>query len=1045
MGETVGKTGSLAEMQRLMELQRQAQLAAEQQRLAAQQQRQADPQPAAETPAAQPAAVDTLDKTTFVDNVRVNEDGLSKAELEKAFDQYAGEDKQLSNEEFEQFFLDTVTRPSASEQASKPLDDTEVAKMMGQLSDADLDQLPAARREQMIAALGTAFLKGNWDVQGADEQAMMGRLGASLARTAIDPARLQAGLKPGEEAPVAGEKSTFPTPALLAQMGPEAAAEMAKTLTARELATLEQQQPGTLAALDKAIGDGTAQVAASAKIGRIQKRLADKRPVEDIDPRQSSATDGGVLRTASQMSGLTKTAVKANVDTSKRRAEIDKQLEDVKTRRETERKQAEDPDAPDADPKAPAAEADKAPADKASAESVSKKIDAIKKTIDFINAGKAPGTIEEGSEAAKKLTEVSNELYDLVAKNPAARKEAAALFEKMGGIAGAPAGLVGFFKSSAGILSGLNADGKPMSTKELTQAILALPGQAGDAKGAVTALWPAIKSIANAVPGLDKVATGAEQLFTKLADFAAKGQTKIANALEDVALKVLANFVKEGGEEAALKLMGNLLMKANIAFTAVTTAVEITQWMLENIYAPAKAALTEGLSSMKWGGADPNVLLQRLDGLRDAAAASRAQLEQMAKAGDTKSPEYKQVYEKATADAKAVDAFIKDHLVDNKDAWGAYMNTVSNGFERAIAPLKKDPAFMKAYTADPRSPEDEMKVAKALGPVATDFIKAEIRKDGEAVTGVNPDDLTGDDIAGMDEIAATKYLMANEAKLDQLTQPQKLALIEKLQSVAMGVIGNGENYQAMGKLMAAYVKGAEDPQVAWREMEERLPSWSQTDVMRAFVGALDVKDLAKLGDARTAMMAKVPGWWTSATEGQSLGKIAASYVASGQPDQAQAILDQYEATDQDSGLTATQKYLAGDDVALGLIQNLSEAQIAALPEGLRKQAIAKIADTISGMDQPRLDAIAKICNAQIRAANGDATKIQAAVDEAYATAGVTDNDDLALAITKDLTRAELALLPAAANHTLHKAVSSQLFGTSEANQNQANRLKDART
>ena len=52
------------------------------------------------------------------------------------------------------------------------------------------------------------------------------------------------------------------------------------------------------------------------------------------------------------------------------------------------------------------------------------------------------------------------------------------------------------------------------------------------------------------------------------------------------------------------------------------------------------------------------------------------------------------------------------------------------------------------------------------------------------------------------------------------------------------------------------------------------------------------------------------------------------------------------------------------------------------------------------------------------------------------------NDDVALAITKDLSHGEIAKLPVEARSALRTNVTSQLLYVAEANQIQANRLAD---
>lgn len=682
----------------------------------------------------------------------------------------------------------------------------------------------------------------------------------------------------------------------------------------------------------------------------------------------------------------------------------------------------------------------------ASAELLAKAGDGFGKLIELADAFKTLASGGEGdglkhgvacAEAAVEIASKMGELFGQGVKGPDGKllEATPGLIEELGG---------------AGKTAFVELRGK------LAEAASKLAEQAGGKEAYQVALKAWDRMVAQA----GKYGARADEVLAQLKE-------KLAGALErwagDAAKARAAAASPEAGLAAEKLLFDKLatvlgkvagfLETAGTALTAAQIAIEVTDFMLRELYMPAREALTGAFSSVRHMGKDPDQLLALYQGGAEAFTSQPEKLQALrGQAG------WQGMYAGAAQEAQAFVRDVNDSLLcqnpwDQGNTWEGLRDEVGQALKgQAVTVVAPDGTTTTAdagalydrargKAAPPLSPGEALALAGPLGKAATEVLAKDLAtRDQLTPTGLAPANVTPAIAAAMaaseDPLLLAQYLRSlSGEQLDQLPRTVKRQLLEavsrQMSGVADQALGGDAHGEVAGRLLASIMKdnAAQTPPITPAQQAAdvqallaQVGALNTDNVLRFATEALGREGLDALPTAVKQAMATV---LTTAPVAEADTEAAVKLAESirrvenkAAPGKGDRLADAIEGPLQ--GMAGW----SADVVARTRVGELSDAELDRLPLA-RKQALAAAmlpalggtGEALGALSDGDVQQITRLAEAIRRNKNPEdgLTREQAAAeaDALLAKLSGYSQDDLAMARVAKLTPEELAKLPAA--------------------------------
>ena len=555
----------------------------------------------------------------------------------------------------------------------------------------------------------------------------------------------------------------------------------------------------------------------------------------------------------------------------------------------------------------------------------------------------------------------------------------------------------------------------------------------------------------------------AERIAAQAGKFGDRADAMLAK-LEEKLLGAIGKWAEAGAERGALvaeKLalvlgkVATFLETAGGVLTAAQIALEVTDFMLRELYMPAKEALTGIFSSQRHMGNDPNKLLELYQG---GAGAFGDQARKLATLRGQ--PGYEQLYAQVTQDAQQFVRQVNETLLC-QNAWdkgaqsemlrdevgalltGQRVSVVAPDGRVREADAGALYARARGKAAPPLSPAEAAALAGPLGKAATEVLAKDLAaRDQLTPVGLAPENLTPAVLTAMagsnDPLLLAQYVRSlSDAQLERVPRTVKRQLFEALAKQQAGVLdqalGGDALPQCAGRVLAAIMKdnAAGPPPLTPAQQVVDLQALlgqggalNRDNVLRFAVAGLGREALDQLPTAlKQAIATEVAQPPVSEQDAETATRVAASI---------RRVENQQQAGRGDALADALEGAFSwhADAVARTRVAELTDAELDQLPlaekQGLAQAmlptlgTVGELAGSLSADDVKQLTRLADAIRRNRHPADG-LSKAQAgeAADALMASISRFSRDDAAVQRVEALEPAALArLTPADLNQLL---------------------------
>lgn len=494
------------------------------------------------------------------------------------------------------------------------------------------------------------------------------------------------------------------------------------------------------------------------------------------------------------------------------------------------------------------------------------------------------------------------------------------------------------------------------------------------------------------------------------------------------------------------------LEAAGTVLTAVQVALEVTDFMLRDLYMPAKEALTGIFSSVRHMDNDPNELLALYQGGATTYGEQPAKLRELAGQEG-----WKDLYAANTQEAQAFVRQVNDTLLCQstdrrqttemlRDEVGAALKgqqvtVVDEKGKATSADAGTLYARARGKEAPPLTPGEALALAGPLGKAATEALAKDLAmRDQLTPTGLAPENVTPAIATAMaqskDPLLMAQYLRSlSDEQVGQLPKTVKRQLLEAVGAQMNGVLdqalGGDAHGQVAGRLLASIMKdnAAQTPPITPAQQAADMQAFlaqvgelNTDNVLRFATEALGREGMDALStEVKQAIVKIVTTSPVSEADTEAAVKFAESIrraenrKEAGKGDQlADAIEDPLKGT---AGWSA-------DVVARTRVGEMSDAELDKLPLA-QKQALAAamlptlgwVGEAVGALSDGDVQQLTRLAEAIRRNTNPEAGLTQdqanAAADALIAKLSSYSQDDAAMSRIAKLPAAELAKLPEA--------------------------------